>query len=600
MISAIWGSVSLLSARQKLLAGAYAAGGLAFNLLDLAALGILGLVGGTVIGDAPPLLSNLRWGSTTDLVVTLLGIAGALFLAKTVGGLALASRREKFLASLDVYYSGRLADHLFHSNLAHLQQISHSRLQWLLLRSTQTAFAEIIGKSLSLLSEVALSVSILVVFFFVDWVAALGVLTYFSIIVLIFQFATKRTNAKAGSEFLAGSVAVGTQVDDIVRAFREITVLAKVGVFVSKFVEGRRAVAEASASQKFLQSLPRLILELGLILGAIGFLVFEMARSNGEPNLTLISVFIVGSLKIMSSLLPIQASRLTLQYQAASAKDAQEAIRTLQSLQPTGAPASTHREIPMPAKSRSEGIAISVRDVSFAYGDERSQGAVVEDVSVEIAPSSFTAIIGPSGAGKSTLIDLILGLQSPDSGSVLVAGRTPLELTRSDPGIIGYVPQKPGLVTGSVLENVALGVQQDEADESRAWEVLEIAQLADHVDSLPDGIHSDFGSNSNGLSGGQLQRIGLARALYFRPQLLVLDEATSALDPDTESAISKALSELRKSTTILAVAHRLSTIKAADVVHLMDRGEFVAAGTLRELRANHGVVRRYADLMSLD
>jgi len=249
-------------------------------------------------------------------------------------------------------------------------------------------------------------------------------------------------------------------------------------------------------------------------------------------------------------------------------------------------------------KPRSTGLGLTVQNVSFRHVAASTQ--TIDQVSMSVVPGSFIAIVGPSGAGKTTLVDLILGLYKPDRGDIEVGGMDPERLRRDQPGLLSYVPQKPGIVTGSIADNVALGLDESERDEDGIWEALEGAQLADHVRGLSGTIHSNLGSHSDALSGGQIQRLGLARALYTKPNLIVLDEATSALDAATEAGIASAIQNLGEQTTVVVIAHRLSTIQHADQVHVMESGKILASGTFREVRTAVPMIEEYVQLMSFD
>ena len=211
---------------------------------------------------------------------------------------------------------------------------------------------------------------------------------------------------------------------------------------------------------------------------------------------------------------------------------------------------------------------------------------------------SYAALVGPSGAGKTTLVDLMLGLHQPDSGRVLLNDVSPMELRQRSPGLISYVPQKPGLVSGTLANNIALGVSDKAIDEDLVWSALRKAQLGEFVESLPEGIFSSLGSHSDALSGGQIQRLGLARALYTEPRLIVLDEATSALDAATEASVAGAIRALGLETTVIVIAHRLSTIQHADSVHVIDAGRVLASGKFSDIRKNVPMIEEYVNLMS--
>jgi ATP-binding cassette subfamily C protein len=197
-------------------------------------------------------------------------------------------------------------------------------------------------------------------------------------------------------------------------------------------------------------------------------------------------------------------------------------------------------------------------------------------------------------------VDLLLGLHKPESGVIRIAGEEPMQLRQDSPGLLSYVPQKPGIVSGSIAQNVALGVPDEEINEADVLSALDKAQLTDLISTLPEGIHSSLGNHADSLSGGQIQRLGLARALYTNPRLIILDEATSALDAATEASIAGAIQRLGDDTTVIVIAHRLSTIQHADVVYVMNDGSIEASGTFKEVRKQVPMIEEYVKLMSFD
>jgi ABC-type multidrug transport system fused ATPase/permease subunit len=209
------------------------------------------------------------------------------------------------------------------------------------------------------------------------------------------------------------------------------------------------------------------------------------------------------------------------------------------------------------------------------------------------------AVVGPSGAGKTTLVDVLLGVLEPDTGSVFVSGITPLEAISKWPGAIAYVPQDVLVVNGSIRENVALGYPLEVATDQLVNDAIRVASLTEFVSALPDGLDSNLGERGAKISGGQRQRIGIARALFTKPKLLVLDEATSALDGGTEESISADIQSLKGSTTVVLIAHRLSTVRDADLVLYLNKGEIVARGTFEEVRNAVPDFDRQAKLMGL-
>lgn len=228
---------------------------------------------------------------------------------------------------------------------------------------------------------------------------------------------------------------------------------------------------------------------------------------------------------------------------------------------------------------------LELTDVTYTY--PASNQPALKNVSLRILKGSSVGFVGPTGSGKSTLADVILGLLTPDSGQILLDGKplsaADLPLWRAG---IGYVPQDVFLLDATVEENIAFGVDKDEIDTHRVRESARLAQLLDFIEAeLPNGFKTRVGEHGVCLSGGQRQRIGLARALYFQPQLLILDEATSALDNDTEARLMDSLQSLPHELTTLTIAHRISTVRNCKMLCYVQDGIIQGQGDHNQLEA---------------
>jgi len=232
---------------------------------------------------------------------------------------------------------------------------------------------------------------------------------------------------------------------------------------------------------------------------------------------------------------------------------------------------------------------MELRGVSFRYDQSREVNAV-HQLDLVIPARQLTAITGPSGAGKSTLADLLMGLLTPDEGQVLIDG-APLEGVRLHDwrGAVGYVPQDAFLFHDTVRANLQL--TQEDAGEEDLWQVLQMAAAADFVSRLPQGLDTVVGDRGVRLSGGERQRLALARALLRRPALLLLDEATSNLDLENERRIQGAVRSLQHDLTVVVIAHRLSTVRIAERIVVLDQGRLAAAGAWDELASQPGLFR---------
>jgi ABC-type multidrug transport system fused ATPase/permease subunit len=225
---------------------------------------------------------------------------------------------------------------------------------------------------------------------------------------------------------------------------------------------------------------------------------------------------------------------------------------------------------------------IELKKVGFRHS--QSSEPIFNGFDLHIEKGSVVALVGPTGSGKSTLVDLILGVTKNESGEVLISGQPARIAIRSWPRKVAYVPQKVAVFNTSVRENIALGSSINSTSDDEIWAALDRAELSYFVKSLPGMLDYKIFDQGLNLSGGQLQRIGIARALLTIPEILVFDEATSALDGQTEASISKTIQSLGSTVTVLIIAHRLSSIKDVSRVVYLNQGKILADGTFNQVR----------------
>lgn len=577
------------------------------NGFDFVAVGAAGVLGAMTASALNGTQGFKILGFTTpeptvqNLMFAVLTIA-LLSAAKGAFAIGLTRFTAVFLGSVEIRNSVKVARYLFSGSIGRLKAYSRGQIQFVINTSTNATFSGMLGAIMTLAVEVVLLAGIVGIFFAVDPLTAVGVLAYFAILMVVLQKLTSKRYLESGANIQGSSIDAGNAVLELVDTFREVAVLSRQDFFLSRFGEAKKLAVRTSVNLQFLKALPRYIAEVGITFGVIGFLAWQLSKGSLADALVAVGVFTAGSFRILGTLLPVQQLWNDLRLSQEWVIMAQDILMKLQN-QPELLDSNPFSKVTtqinlVDSNAPGQALGVQCKKIVFRYAE--SSVPVLDNVNLEVKPGSFTAIIGPSGAGKTTLVDVILGLHNPSSGLVLVGGQDPRLLRELKSGGISYVPQKPGMVSGSIAENVALGVPRGSIDEGLVESCLREAELWHFVQDLPDGIHSSLGAQTDSLSGGQAQRLGLARALYSKPRLIVLDEATSALDAATEASISEAILARRGETTILIIAHRLSTVQRADSVHVMEGGRIVARGTFPEVRRSVPLVEEYVRLMSFD
>lgn len=315
-------------------------------------------------------------------------------------------------------------------------------------------------------------------------------------------------------------------------------------------------------------------LSSALLIACFILVSFKLFQTQGIQLLTITFIFarlwprftnIQSTLEQLASMIPACKALILLQNECSNA---------IEQMEP-----ENNTKAPLRAEH-----GIECRNVSFRYNQDEAS-YTLQNINLHIPANRMTAIAGPSGAGKSTLIDLVMGLMQPESGHIFVDGKpitkeNLLSYRRS----ISYVAQDPFLFNASIRENLQM-IQPDASDE-QIWEALEFASSSEFVRKLPQGLDTVIGDRGIRLSGGERQRLVLARAVIRKPSILVLDEATSALDTENEKKIQEAIDRLKGTMTVIVVAHRLSTIRHADQVIVIDQGKLVERGEFGQLAAD--------------
>ncbi len=383
-----------------------------------------------------------------------------------------------------------------------------------------------------------------------------------------------RERFKAAAEALAGA--------------KEIKLLGLESPFLKRYERPSRRFSRAMARQQLISVMPRYAFETIAFGGMLIIVLYLLVK--GESIVALLptlGVYAFASYRLLPALQGIFAALTDLRFSVASIEVLYEDLET----SAHAAPVDRRKVEALPARRM-----LSLEDVNFSYPGTRHP--VVEGLDLDIAANTTVALVGSTGAGKTTVVDLLLGLLRPSSGALVVDGVSVTdERLAAWQKNLGYVPQVIYLSDDTVAGNIAFGVPERDIDMAAVERAARAANIHDFIASeLPNGYATEVGERGVRLSGGQRQRLGIARALFHDPDVLVLDEATSALDNVTEESIFHSVREIGRSKTVIMIAHRLSTVRSADVIFVLERGRVVARGTYQELLASSPEFRALAQV----
>jgi ATP-binding cassette, subfamily B, bacterial PglK len=397
----------------------------------------------------------------------------------------------------------------------------------------------------------------------------------FTITFVIINKSTSHRGSRYYEELGQLQITYNQKLLELLSVYRELLLRNMTNSSTEVIHDKRRQTLMVRARILFLPVLSKYLFEFVLLFGGALIATAQLLISDVISAVAALVIFLAASSRILPALIRAQAAALAMkQSEGASQVTAKQIVEFQNS-----SIVSKEDLDQIPDKNFTPSVVLS--KVNFKYSQDSE--FQIHDISLEIEPNSFVAIVGESGSGKSTLADIILGLIEPNTGKVAISGLNPLDAYKRWPGKVAYVPQDISIIDATIRENITLN-NFDLSSDSEVYQALESAKLLDEIGSLPKKLDEVVGEKGLKLSGGQRQRLGIARALFTKPNLIVFDEATSALDPVTEKALTEAIYNRSKGVTLIVIAHRLSTVRNADLVVLLDKGQLIAQGTFEEVR----------------
>lgn len=380
----------------------------------------------------------------------------------------------------------------------------------------------------------------------------------------VFSYISKRYSSAWGREGQMYKSKIYQWMNQSLGGIKEIKVLNRENSFIDHYDSYFAKYVRVLRLNRLIGAVPKYIIEMVCMTGLLAAIIVKIffGQKDMEEFIPQLAVFAVAAFRLLPSVGKINEHLSAVLYAIPSLDLIYNDLKEIS-------------ELTIIEQTKNENWSfqekIEVKKVTYRYPD--GDVNVIENANFEIERGKTVAFVGASGAGKSTMVDILLGLLAPQYGKIYADGMNVYKNLPTWQKEIGYIPQTIYLSDDTIRNNVAFGISENSIDEQAVIQALKQAQLYEFVESLPEGLDTFVGDRGVRLSGGQRQRIGIARALYHDPEILVLDEATSALDSDTESAVMEAIEQLQGQKTILIIAHRLTTIKNADIIYEVGSGK---------------------------
>lgn len=478
------------------------------------------------------------------------------FLQNTILSFSYTTRMNLATRLLTTYMNEPYTFHLS-KNIAEMQRC---------LQSDTSQFMSLINSCLQLTVEMVTCLALAAYLFHTSHSITVVIGVLLLLCIGLFFMISKKVSSRLGRQNERYNAKLFQWINQSLGGIKELKILQREEYFIDSYKTNYKKLIWGARVNELISALPKYIVETVAMVGLVFAIIIKLLFGHGalETFIPQIAVFAVAAFRLLPSVGRVNAYINSIMYNKASLDMIYDDLKEIDSEPVQEAEWQGEKENWIFNKG------VIVEHVTYHYPD--SDVEVLHDISMEIPKGKTVALIGPSGAGKTTLADIILGLLPPTSGVVRMDQHNIYENLRSWREKLGYIPQTIYLSDDTIRNNIAFGIYQEQIDDNAIWKALEKAQLKEFVQGLENGLDTYVGDRGVRLSGGQRQRIGIARALYHDPEILVLDEATSALDSSTEQAVMESIESLQGLKTMIIIAHRLTTIKNADLVYEVSGG----------------------------
>jgi ABC-type multidrug transport system fused ATPase/permease subunit len=514
---------------------------------------------------------------------------------KTFSSLYLNKKIIFFLSRRSAIMSANLTSNLFKKSFNEIKHQGGQKLIYSLTNGVDRINIGVLATSVALIADFALLIILLTGLLFVSPTMTLILLVTLSLVATALYLFIKNKNKKLSMLHAKHLISSSNKIFEAVGSYRELFLRGKRQFFAEGIGAARMSQVNANANLTYYMHTNKYLLEASVLLITLLIAGIQFLLSNALRSVATLTLFFAAISRVAPAVFRIQQNLLTIKNDLGGAKITLDLVNSLQLSVNRLSNEQDVATVPI-THDGFTGV-IAIKDLCFKYPGSKKNA--VQDITLQLNSGEYVAVVGQSGAGKSTFVDLLLGLNHPSSGSVQISGLDAIDAIERWPGAIGYVPQEIQLVSGSIIDNVLLGFKDNSENRKHVVTALRKAELNEYLGANEIISDLNIGDDGGKLSGGQRQRIGIARALLTNPKILVMDEATSSLDAQTEDNIAKAVNRAKENSLVIVVAHRLATVRRADLVIYLENGQVRAQGSFDEVRKLVPDFDSQAELMGL-
>jgi len=526
------------------------------------------------------------YSSDISLKYYILGLFLLVYLLKSTYSILFFYFTQKFFSVIRGDLHTELYNHYLNANYEFHLQHNRSALKRN-IDEVGSVFTSYLSPLLLMAVEVTIMVGLISMLLITEPKITMFAFLLLSSISYVTYFFAKPKFTKLGRERVDTSEKINRHLYQGLGAIKEIKILKKEKYFSTEFSTYMRKYLKLDLLNSVYSLASSTFIEVMFIISAISLMFFVLVSTNLQESLPVVALFALASIRILQSIKKSYLCLGTIAFAQGALELVSRETSNIAPIKSTDINLINIGDLEVDFKNKIDAV-----NIGFKF--QNSKQTVLDSVSIDLPKNSSIAIIGESGSGKTTLVNIFLGLLELSEGHFLIDGNktTNLSLLKNK---IGYVPQNVYITDDSIASNIAFGIKQDDIDYDRVSKSLKLSSLFEFASDLPDGLDTILGEDGARMSGGQRQRLGIARALYNDPDIIVLDEVTASLDGATESAVMDVIYEMSQNKTIVIITHKLNTIKSCDKIYLLGKGKIQGVGNYEQLYSNNQDFKNLAD-----